>query len=356
MESQKVIFLVDDASSNLKHGSDLLSKFYTVYTFDSGERMFKLIYKVRPDLVLLDIEMPEMDGYEVLEKIKADTILQDIPVIFLTAHNSDENELKGFEMGALDYITKPFSPPRLLKRIEVQLLMEKQRRELINYGHNLEEMVENVTADTINLKNVFVETMADLAEHRILSSGHLFRTQRYVGIILQTLLEKGIYAEEIRSIDIALAAQSSQLHDIGKITVSDSILSKPGPLTAAEFEEMKTHTSFGKAIIARIQSKVVDNGFLEYAEIFAESHHEKWDGNGYPHGLKGPEIPLLGRVMAIADVYDALVTKRPYKAAFSHETAVETIKASSGSHFDPALVEVFLSVHEQFRDVSKQEE
>ena len=352
---QKTIFLVDDATSNLKIGSDLLSEFYTVFTLDSGKRLFKIIQKITPDLILLDINMPEMDGYEVLRRIKASPETSSIPVIFLTAYDDDENEVKGFEMGAVDYITKPFSAPRLLKRIETQLLMEEQRRELLDYSQNLEMMVEERTEEVTTIKNVFVETMTDLVENRIITGGHIHRTQRYIEILLRQMLVNGVYAAEIEKIDIGLAMQSSQLHDIGKISVKDSILMKEGPLSLDEYNEMKQHTAFGGEIIAGIQSKVVDNGFLEYAKIFAESHHEKWDGTGYHQGLKGLEIPLLGRVMAIADVYDALVTERPYKKAFTHERAVEIILKDAGTHFDPALIDLFAIIHPEFARVAKEE-
>ncbi|MDR2168339.1 MAG: response regulator [Clostridiales bacterium] len=355
MEKQKTIFLVDDASSNLKLGSDLLSEYYTVFTLDSGKRMFKLIQKIRPDLILLDINMPEMDGYEVIRRLKADPATTDIPVIFLTAYDSDENEIRGFDLGALDYITKPFSAPRLLKRIELQLIMEDQRRELANYSLNLEKMVHERTEEAVNLKNVFVETMTDLVEHRVITDGHIRRTQRYIEVLLHGMRERGVYMEEVANICISLAMQSSQLHDIGKIAVRDVILMKPGPLTPEEFNEMKIHTKFGGEVISRIQAKALDSEFLEYAKIFAESHHEKWDGTGYHQGLAGADIPLLGRIMAIADVYDALVTKRPYKGAYSHQAAVDIIKKDSGTHFDPALVDVFMEIHEEFDRVTREE-
>ena len=353
MDKQKIIFLVDDSSSNLKVGSDLLSQYYTVYTLDSGKRLFKILERIRPNIILLDINMPEMDGYEVLQALKANPAYADIPVVFLTAYNSDESEVRGFELGALDYITKPFSAPRLLKRIENQLLMEDQRHELLDHKENLEGKVTEITAKAVNLKNAFIETMTELAEHRILSGGHIFRTQAYVRILLTTMQERGVYAEDMAKIDIRLAVQSSQLHDIGKIFISEKILSKPAALTREEFEEMKEHTAHGVQIIDRIQSKIAgDDEFLDYGRIFAESHHEKWNGAGYHNGRVGEDIPLLGRVMAIADVYDALVTRRSYKEPLAHIAAVEIIQKDAGTHFDPKLVEIFMEVHHEFEAIA----
>ncbi|MCL2350451.1 MAG: HD domain-containing protein, partial [Defluviitaleaceae bacterium] len=276
-----------------------------------------------------------------------------IPVIFLTAHNNEDSEIKGFSMGVVDYIKKPFSPPRLLKRIESHLAMEAQRKELAKYSKNLEKMVEEGTQKLVTLKNVLMETMSELVEHRdMVTGGHIERTQLYVGIMLDAMIEKGVYKQEIEQIDANLARQSSQLHDIGKISVKDSILMKPGRLTEDEFEEIKQHTKFGERIIAKIQEKVVDSDFLEYAKVFAAFHHEKWDGSGYHTGLRGQDIPLLGRVMAIADVYDALTTSRPYKDAFPHEKAVDIIQKDRGTHFDPALVDLFLEFQDKFEEIA----
>ena len=351
--NKKTLFLVDDSAANLTLADGILSREYTVYTFNSGERMFKLLEKVRPDLILLDIEMPELDGHGVLSLLKANKETSEIPVIFLTAHNNEDSEIKGFSMGVVDYITKPFSPPRLLKRIESHLAMEAQRKELAKYSKNLEKMVEEGTQKLVTLKNVLMETMSELVEHRdMVTGGHIERTQLYVGIMLDAMIEKGVYKQEIEQIDANLARQSSQLHDIGKISVKDSILMKPGRLTEDEFEEIKQHTKFGERIIAKIQEKVVDSDFLEYAKVFAAFHHEKWDGSGYHTGLRGQDIPLLGRVMAIADVYDALTTSRPYKDAFPHEKAVDIIQKDRGTHFDPALVDLFLEFQDKFEEIA----
>lgn len=347
MDSDKnTIFLVDDNKTNLETAYNTLSGSYKVFTLDSGTRLFKILEKIIPDLILLDIEMPEMDGYQILERLKSHEKYANIPVIFLTALTYTQTELKGLTMGAIDYITKPFLPQLLLKRIDVHL-------QLIDYRHNLEQMVKDKTTEIVTLKNAVLKTTAELVEQRDKTTGyHIERTERYIEIMMCKMKERGVYKDEVNSLDMDLVLQSSQLHDVGKISIKDSILLKPGELTAEEFEEMKKHTTFGEAIIARIKESTTDSKFLDYASIFAVSHHEKWDGSGYPRGLKGEDIPLLGRVMAIADVYDALITKRPYKEADSHDVAVSIIKDGRGTHFDPQLVDLFLDVNSEFEKVS----
>ena len=350
---RKTIFLVDDDATNLMVGKNVLGDSYNIITLNSGPTLFKFLQRVKPDLILLDITMPEMSGYDVMRQLKSDPETAEIPVIFLTALDSEEIEYEGLSLGARDFITKPFSPPLLLKRIELHLLVESQRQELVNYNNNLEDMVEEKLKTVVELKNIVLKTMAELVEYRDeITGGHIDRTQRYVKVMIDAMRDAGVYLNEVESWDEALVLQSSQLHDVGKISVKDSILFKPGKLTTEEFEEIKGHTIFGEKVICNLINSTSDSGFLEYARIFAISHHEKWNGQGYPNGLSGTDIPLLGRVMAIADVYDALVTDRPYKKAFSHEEAVEIITADSGTHFDPVLVELFMGVHEKFHKIS----
>jgi len=302
----------------------------------------------------LDIEMPDMNGYDVIKIIKNKEETGHIPVIFLTARDDVEGELEGLSLGAIDYITKPFSPALLLKRIETHLLIEFQKKELVNYNHNLQEMVEKKTKSVLELQTAILKTVAELVEFRDnVTGGHIERTTGYLGILLDALLVLGLYEEEISSWDLKLVLQSAQLHDVGKIAVRDSILQKPGKLTSEEFDEIKKHTTYGKEIIERIKRKTSEKEFLEHAEIFAATHHEKWDGNGYPKGLKGKDIPLQGRLMAIADVYDALVSDRPYKKAFPHEEAVRIISEGKGTHFEPTLVDLFLKVANEFNSIAK---
>ena len=352
---RKTIFVVDDNLTNLTVAKSVLSDVYNISTINSGERLFKMLERSIPDLILLDISMPEMSGYDIIKVLKNNSRTFDIPVVFLTALNNEEIEYEGLSLGAIDYITKPFSPPLLLKRIEAHLLVESQKKELMNYANNLEKMVEEKVRTVVELKNVVLKTMAELVEHRDeITGGHIDRTQRYVKVLIDAMKDGKVYPEEVNKWDENLVIQSSQLHDVGKISVKDSILFKPGKLTFEEFEEIKNHTVFGEKIISNLIKSTTDSEFLEYARIFAISHHEKWNGKGYPKGLAGKDIPLLGRIMAIADVYDALVTDRPYKDAFSHETAVNIITADSGSHFDPTLVELFVGSHVKFSKISGQ--
>jgi len=241
----------------------------------------------------------------------------------------------------------------LLKRIEIHLLVEQQKRELVLFNSNLNEMVEEKTKAVLELKGAILETMAELVECRDdITGGHIERTMNYLNVMIKALSAKKIYAEEVSSWDIGLIVQSSQLHDVGKIAVKDCILNKPGKLSEEEFEEVKKHTTFGENVINKIGRSITEQEFLNYAKVFAVSHHEKWDGTGYPKGLKGENIPLLGRIMAIADVYDALVSSRPYKAALSHKESVDIILNGRGTHFDPVLVDLFVEVSDKFEEIS----
>jgi putative two-component system response regulator len=351
---QKKIFLVDDNATNLTIGKNALIGKYNVFTIPSGEKLLKMLEKIIPDLILLDVEMPEMNGYEAIKIIKSDNRTSNIPIIFLTAKTETANELEGLSLGAIDYITKPFSPPLLLKRIEVHLLVEEQKNELKNYNDNLTEMVRIKTQTVINLQNAILKTVAELVESRDnITGSHIERTQSYLKALFENMLEKGIYNEEVSSWDMNVFLQSAQLHDVGKIVIRDSILKKPGELTPEEFEEMKSHTTFGKMIIDKISKSTVEDLFLQHAKIFAISHHEKWNGTGYPMGLSEENIPLQGRLMAIADVYDALISERPYKKSFTHEKAVEIIVEGEKKHFDPALVDIFKSIAYKFKEISE---
>jgi putative two-component system response regulator len=345
------IILVDDNPSNLRAGKNVLSEKYEVYTAPSAAKLFDLLNDINPAMILLDIEMPEMNGYEAIKILKAEETTKDIPVIFLTGKTDTENELTGLELGAIDYITKPFQPALLLKRIEVHLLvevqkktLEAQRKELKNFNDNLQKMVDEKTKTVLELQDAILKTVADLVESRDdITGGHIERTMRGVGFLAGALRDHPVYGREVALWDIKLLLQSSQLHDVGKIAISDSILQKPGRLTEEEFREMKKHTIFGIQIIEKIEASTNASDFLKYAKIFAGTHHEKWDGSGYPNGLAGEVIPLQGRIMALADVYDALVSERPYKKAFSRAEAVRIIQDGRGTQFDPVLTDVFVA-------------
>ena len=351
LANRDTIIIVDDNITNLTAGANSLTGQYNVLTAPSGQKLFVLLEKVKPALILLDIEMPEMNGYEVMKILKSKEKTAHIPVIFLTAKIDPESEVQGLNLGAVDYITKPFSRELLAKRIDLHIQLEKQKLELASYNLTLENEVEKKTRTVTELKNAILKTVAELVESRDrITGGHIERTQHYLRLLVDFLLEHNVYTDEISSWDIDLVIMSSQLHDVGKISIKDSILMKPGKLTGEEFEEMKKHTLFGVDIIRKIERSATDNEFLLYAEIFAGSHHEKWDGTGYPYGLKGEEIPLQGRLMAIVDVYDALTDDRPYKEAFTHEQSIDIISKGSGTHFDPSIADIFLMHEQEFKN------
>ena len=352
INSRKTLFLVDDDMTTLKTGKDALTAYYKVITLNSGKKMLDMIEKVCPDLILLDVNMPEFDGYMAIKHLKANEMTEHIPVIFLTASRDEQMELDGLSLGAVDYITKPFSTPLLLKRIEVHLLIEAQRKELLFFNNHLQQLVNEKAKTVITLKNAIISTMAEIIEYRDGITGtHIIRTQRYVKVIIESMIASGLYDDEVSKFDVDMVLQSSQLHDVGKIAISDTILRKPARLTHDEFEIVKTHTLYGEDIILRLREKAINDDFLEYARVIAVTHHEKWDGSGYPKGLAGKDIPLLGRIMAIADVYDALVDVRPYKDAIPHREAVKIIHEGKGSHFDPMLIDLFMKSCHKFESV-----
>ena len=356
----KIVF-VDDSATNLTHGRSILRTFYEVYPALSAEKLFNILEKLTPDLILLDIFMPEMDGYDTMQKLKSDARYKEIPVIFLTAVRDEESQEKGFDLGAVDYICKPFSAPLLIKRIENQMSIVRKTRELMAiqealqvYADNLEMTVREKTDKVIKLQNAVLTTVSDLVEFRDkFTGGHIYRTQHYLRALVNELFRGGIYIEETCRWDMDFFLQSAQLHDVGKIAISDLILRKPGKLTPEEYDIMKTHVTVGVNAIEKIMNDTEEHSFLQHALLIAGTHHEKWDGSGYPLGLKGKNIPLEGRLMAIADVYDALISDRPYKKALPHREACGIIEAGSGTHFDPVLVEVFKRIEGEFERISK---
>ena len=354
MESKReIVIVVDDDITNLTVTKNNLTDKYDVFTVPSGEKLFRLLEKVRPALILLDIEMPEMDGYEVIKILKSVERTACIPVVFLTGKHDPESEVKGLDLGAVDYIMKPFSRELLLKRVELHIVFEAQKNELKNYSHSLEGEVSKQTKAVLELQSAILKTVAELVECRdSITGGHIERTQKYLSLLMDSLLKHDVYTEELLSWDAELFILSSQLHDVGKISIKDDILMKPDQLTSEEFEEIKKHTIFGMEIIEKMMGNTSENSFLQYAKVMAGCHHEKWDGSGYPFGLKGLEIPLQGRMMAIVDVYDALTNDRPYKKALTHEESVEILRSGIGTFFDPILVDMFISYEKEFKNVA----
>ena len=283
-----------------------------------------------------------MDGFEALSRLRAVDKLSDIPVIFLTGKDDAVTEAQGFELGAIDFVSKPFSEPVLRNRIKTHL--------------GIEDIIHERTDSLKKLKNGIVSVLSNMVERRdSFTGGHIERTTKYIKIFLDAMVQNGIYCDQIKKWHMETVISSVLLHDIGKIVVSDLILNKQGPLTPEEFDTMKTHTSEGEKIIDEIIMESGDGYFLQHAKLFAGFHHEKWDGSGYPYGLKGTEIPLQGRIMALVDVYDALVSDRPYKKAFTHEKAIQIIKESTGTHFDPVLGELFVSCEKEIEKVRARE-
>ncbi len=330
----KMIFVVDDSDTNLLMVERALEKQYYVMTLPSAAKMFALLEKIIPDLILLDIEMPGMDGFAALQCLKAHNQHADIPVIFLTGMSDSSLEARGFELGAVDFITKPFSVPVLLNRIKTHL--------------DIDSIIRERTARLKRLQNGIVHVFADVIESRDRETGgHIERTAVYIKALMEAMIESGVYANEMRGWDLELLASSARLHDVGKIAISDTILNKPGPLTKEEFATMKTHALEGVRIIEQIITRTGEADFLYNAKLFAGYHHERWDGTGYPYGLKETAIPLQGRIMAVVDVYDALVSERPYKKAITGKEAVSIIMSETGTHFDPYIAEVFFRVQKK---------
>ncbi|MDR0516818.1 MAG: response regulator [Fibromonadaceae bacterium] len=334
----KNIFIVDDSAVNLTMARQALEKDYQVFTMPSAEKMFSILEKVMPDLILLDIEMPEMSGMDALQKLKKDEHTAKIPVVFLTASMEDSTEALGLKLGAVDFITKPYSEEVLINRITHHLHIEEQ---ILKQTRQLERLQDGI-----------LSVVADMVENRDKVTGwHVERTTEYVRILVEAMLKRGVYADEIHRWDIKKFISSARLHDVGKIVISDLILNKPGKLTEEEFNIIKTHTTEGERIVDMIITRTGEETFLRHAKLLASSHHEQWDGSGYPRGLKETDIPLQGRIMAIADVYDALVSVRPYKKAFECEEAVKIIMDGKGKQFDPHIAEVFFEVKDEFQKV-----
>ena len=354
--SKPTVLVVDDIADNLLLMNDLLKDRYSVLIANSGERALKVVQlDPRPDLILLDIMMPEMDGYEVCRRLKIDTQTRDIPVIFLTAKTEVEDETKGFELGAADYITKPISPPIVLARVKTHLAMKGVQDFLRDQNSFLEAQVDKRTAEVIAIQDVTIHAMASLAETRDSDTGnHIRRTQHYVKLLAEKLQFHPSFAQFLNTENtIEMLFKSAPLHDIGKVGIPDRILLKPGRFEPYEFEIMKTHTTLGRDAIVQAERELgIEMPFLKYAKEIALSHQEKWDGTGYPEGLSGDAIPISARLMAVADVYDALISKRVYKEGMSHEQAVQIISEGKGSHFDPDIVNAFIELQGAFKVVA----
>jgi len=351
--AQCLILLVDDTETNLDILVDALGEDYDVAVATDGPSALALAKEHTPDLILLDIMMPGMDGYEVCRRLMADPATADVPVIFLTALTDVADKTRGFAVGGVDYVTKPFEPAEIKARARTHLSLRLARQELARQNEILEEKVRERTRELALTQDAIIEAMAGLAEYRDPETGaHIKRTRNYVRVLAETLRAQPGYAGYFTDEIIDLLYKSAPLHDIGKVGVRDDILLKPGPLTDAEFAVMRCHTVYGRDAIQAAAKNLGDNSFLRLAQEIAYTHQERWDGAGYPQGLAGEAIPIPGRLMAIADVYDALISRRVYKAPFTHAKAVAVIRDGRGSHFDPAMVDAFLDVQETFRQIA----
>ena len=327
------IFLVSDSIEHMNTGKAALQNDYTVITISSGEKLFEVLEDIKPDLILLDADMPDISGYGVIKKMKSNQETSDIPVIFLADKNGINDELLGLSLGAVDYIFKPFSQPLLLKRVKLQLQMQ----------------------DIAATQTEIIKWAAEAIEFRDRETGqHIERMKQYLMLLVEEMKKNDSYAAEVAGWDVNAFLDSTLLHDVGKIRIRDEILLKPSPLTDDELSDIRHHPSYGKTLIEKLETIASDQNLLKYAKVLAHRHHERWDGTGYPDRLKGDEIPLQARMMSLADVYDALISERPYKNAMPHEDAMKIISEGRGTQFDPVLTDLFLGLSGSIREITEQ--
>ncbi|NLJ99914.1 MAG: two-component system response regulator [Clostridia bacterium] len=349
------VLVVDDAQDNIVFLNEVLKEEYNVRVATNGKRALEVAHRTLPDIILMDIVMPIMNGYEACRRIKKSEALKDIPVLFLTVKSYDEDEKKGFDLGAADYIVKPVNPSILKARVSTHLELKRSRDILKDQNQFLEEEVRRRIKEISTVQEASIMAMASLAEMRDDETGsHLKRVRFYIKELAEYMGKMKEYRDVLTPERIRLIVLSSPLHDIGKIGIPDEILLKPGPLSSEEYEFMKKHTILGGNAIESAERLIGDaRTFLSCTREIAYYHHEKWDGSGYPLGLSGEDIPLPARLMAVVDAYDALTSRRVYKDAVPHEKAVAVIKEDSGKHFDPNVVHAFLKLQKEFKEISK---
>ncbi len=353
--AQETILVVDDEPTNLMVLSDLLRPTYGVRVAKDGEAALRAVATPpRPDLVLLDVMMPGMDGHEVLRRLRQDEATSDLPVLFLTALVDVEHEERGLEAGAVDYLTKPIRPAIVRARVRMQLDVKRARDMLRDNNAFLEEEVRRRVEEIALTEFAGIRALAHLAETRDLDTGvHILRTQRFVEELARRLQDHPRFAHALTQATVDLMVRAAPLHDIGKVGIPDSILLKPGSLTPEEWTVMQCHTTLGADALARAEHDVGKPvPFLPMARTIARSHHERWDGSGYPDGLAGDDIPVPARLMAVADVFDALISKRVYKDAMSIDQARAIIVEGRGTHFDPDVVTAFEAAFDAFAAIA----
>jgi len=346
-DNRPAVLVVDDVDTNVIILEEILKDDFKIITaFNGREALVKLkTADSIPKIILLDVNMPQMNGKEFFEILKTDSTFKRIPVIFITIENESESEL--LDAGAVDFINKPFLPEIVKLRVRNQIALK-------NYSDNLETMVAEKTAEATKTLDNALQGLANVIEHRDLESGeHVKRTQLFVKALIDYLIDTGsIYAEELKRLQPDIIMKSMALHDVGKIAIPDKILLKPGKLDPAEYEIMKTHTTRGKEIIEEL-GDINSSLYLKHCEDICYAHHERWDGKGYPRQLKGDKIPLPARIAALADVYDALVCARVYKAAMPYEEAIRIIKEGKGTQFDPVITDAVIDIQDKFKEISQ---
>jgi putative two-component system response regulator len=370
-EAQESILIVDDQVDNLMILEDLLCGHYQVHAAPGGrEALDFLVHSDGIDLILLDVLMPEVDGFEVCRRVKADHRLRNIPVLFLSSLESAADEAAGLSLGAEDFIHKPFSPPVVLARVQNHLKISRMTRLLKNRNEDLEQLVVERThqileqseelmrqkQEVIVAQGATITAFCSLAEARDNETGnHIRRTQHYVKTLAEQLRDHHRFRDQLNDEVIQLLFKSAPMHDIGKVAIPDVILHKPGKFDPEEWAEMQRHCEYGRNAIAQAEVELGQerSQFLRYAREIAYCHHEKWDGSGYPQGLKGEDIPLSARLMAVADVYDALISERVYKPAYPHEQAMAMILEGRGTHFDPDMVDALMEIAPSFKAIAQ---
>ena len=353
--SQKAtVLVIDDETFYIDIIGELLADDYKVIVAKNGQQGLTRAQKEQPDLILLDWLMPDIDGLEVCKQLKNHDRTKDIPVIFLTVKAEIEDEIKGFESGAIDYIRKPMSPPVVKARVKTYIDLKLTQEALNNQNYLLEEKVTQRTEELEQTKDVAINCLASLAETRDNETGfHIRRTQHYVKALAEQLAKNKKFSKVLDKDMIEMMFKSAPLHDIGKVGVKDQILLKPGLLNDEEWQEMKQHATHGVNALERAEALYGTTDFLKVAKEISANHHEKWDGTGYPKGLSGENIPLSGRIMAVADVYDALISKRVYKEAYSHEKSVKIILEMNEEYFDPTIIDAFIEIKDTFAEIAE---
>lgn len=348
VDHMETILIVDDSGMNLRMAKAALENEYQIVVCNSGALALRYLEGHVPDLILLDVKMPDMDGFETIRAIKQMPQVKSVPVIFLTADVENADEVEGLRLGAVDYIHKPFEIEIMRSRIRTHI-------DLYRYRTNLQEIIREKTEQIERVEEALVASLSDLQETRDgQTGGHAKRTARYFEMLLDALYEHGTFPEIITEDYIKRVKRGALLHDIGKVGIADATLLKDAKLSDQEMEYMRQHTKLGGKALDNAIRALGEASFLDDARDLAYYHHEKWNGTGYPEGLSGEEIPLGARILSVADVYDALTSKRSYKEPFSHEKAVQIILEDEGKAFDPRIIAVFREIEKDFEKACRE--